>query len=152
MKNPIFKDEEKEFKKDDIETIIGPSVKVEGDFVANGDVVVEGIVSGNLKTEANLKIGPQAKIFANVRAGTAQISGEVQGNVKVSDRLELHSTARVFGDIKTKILVVAEGASIDGKCHCGSERKSKLDKLEPEKPEKKEKALPILSPTKKTNK
>jgi len=132
----MFKDEEKEFKKDEIETIIGPSVKVEGDFIASGDVVVEGIVTGTLKTEANLKVGTDAKIFANVRAGTAQVSGEIQGNLRVLEKLELNNTAKVFGDVKTKILIVAEGASIDGKCHCGTERKSKLEKLEPEKTEK----------------
>lgn len=126
----MFKNED---KKDEIETVIGPSVKVEGDFVANGDVVVEGIVAGSLKTERNLKIGPEAKIFANVWAANAQISGEIQGNIKVLEKLELSQTAKVFGDIKTKILIIAEGASVDGKCRCGSDKKSKLEKLEPDK-------------------
>ena len=125
----MFKDEEA--KKDDVKTIIGPSVKVEGDFVANGDVTVEGIVTGSLRTEKNLKIGKDAKIFANVWADTAQISGEIQGNLKISEKLELFPSAKIFGDIKAKILTIAEGASIDGKCRCGHDKKSKLEKLEP---------------------
>lgn len=124
----MFKEAE---NKDGAETIIGPSVRVEGDFIANGDVVVEGTVTGSLKTEKNLKIGSEAKIFASVQASNAQIAGEVQGNVKVSQKLELSPSAKIFGDIKTKSLIVADGASIDGKCHCGDDKKSKLEKLEP---------------------
>ena len=55
------------FKKEDgdnVETIIGPSVQVEGNFVANGDIIVEGTVSGSIKTEKNLRVGKDAKIFA----------------------------------------------------------------------------------------
>jgi len=130
----MFKEEDKE-KIDKVETIIGPSVRVEGDFTANGDVVVEGIVAGCLKTDRNLKVGSEAKIFANISASTAQISGEVQGNIKVSDKLELNSTAKLFGDIKAKTLIVVEGASIDGKCRCGVDRRSKLEKLEQPKRE-----------------
>ncbi|MBI3291089.1 polymer-forming cytoskeletal protein [Candidatus Falkowbacteria bacterium] len=121
------------FKKeggDEIETIIGPSVQVEGNFVANGDVVVEGIVSGSIKTEKNLRVGQGAKIFASITAANALIAGEVQGNIKVHEGLELTSTAKVFGDVKTKILTMSSGASLIGKCIAGEEKRAKLEKLD----------------------
>ncbi|MBT4495313.1 hypothetical protein HOC73_01045, partial [bacterium] len=49
----MFK-EEKRNSSDSIETVIGPSVKVEGDFSGQGDIVVEGIVLGSLKTKGHL--------------------------------------------------------------------------------------------------
>ncbi|RJR30979.1 polymer-forming cytoskeletal protein [Candidatus Parcubacteria bacterium] len=128
----MFKETE---KNDGIETIIGPSVRVEGDFSANGNVVVEGIVAGTIKTEKNLRIGPEAKIFASVSAANAQIAGEIQGNVRINEKLELKETAKIFGDIKTSVLIVSPGASIDGKCHCGDDKKSRLEKPEPVKKE-----------------
>ena len=123
------------FKRDeqisnDVETIIGPSVNVEGDFVAAGNVVVEGTISGTLKTENNLTVGEHAKITADITAGRAVISGEIHGNIRVKEDLELMSTAKIFGDIKTKTLSVAPGAVINGKCVAGDESAVKIEKTE----------------------
>ena len=100
---------------DDVETVVGPSVRVEGDFASEGNIVVKGIVCGNVKTSKMWTVENGAKIFANVRAGNANISGGIKGNVKVSDRLELTETAQVQGDVACKVLDVAAGALIHGK-------------------------------------
>lgn len=115
----------------EVETVIAPSVKVEGDFVAAGDVIVEGAVNGNLKTERHLRVGERAKIAANVSAGSALVSGEILGNITVKDSLEITSTGKVFGDIRTKVLTVAAGAILNGKCQVGEETKpAKVERLE----------------------
>ena len=120
----------KETAGDSVETIIGPSVQVEGDFVAAGDIVVEGVVSGKITTEKNVRVGNHAKIYANITAANALIAGEVQGNIKVRDAVELTSSAKVFGDIKSKSITIANGAIIHGKCQTGEEKKSKFEKIE----------------------
>lgn len=114
---------------DEVETIIGPSVQVEGNFVANGDIVIEGSVSGSIKTAQNLRIGENARIFASVAAANAVIAGEVQGNVKIQESLELTQNAKIFGDIRAKVISVAAGASIHGKCLVGVDKKTRLEKL-----------------------
>jgi len=100
---------------DDVETVVGPSVNVEGDFASEGNIVVKGSVAGSVKTSKLLNVEKGAKIFANVKAGNANISGSVKGNMRISDRLELAETAQVQGDITCKILSVAPGALIRGK-------------------------------------
>ena len=106
-------------KEKDIETIIGSTVKVEGDFKGQGDVVVEGQVQGKLSTKGNLSVGENAKITADVSAHNAIIAGELIGNLKVKDTLELTSTARVTGDIEAQILTVATGAKMNGNLKMG---------------------------------
>ncbi len=101
--------------KDDVETIVGPSVNVEGDFASEGNIIVKGSVAGSVHTSRHLSVEVGARIMANVRAGSAKISGEVKGNVKVKDTLELTSTARVVGDIDAKVLVIEAGALVYGK-------------------------------------
>ena len=122
------------FKKEDgideVETVIGPSVQVDGDFVAVGDVIVEGTVSGKIKTEKSLRVGEGAKIFASVSAGSALIAGEIQGNIKIKESLELTSSARIFGDVKAKILTMAPGAGLHGKTQVGEDKKSRTEKIE----------------------
>ncbi len=103
------------------ETIIAASVKVEGDFTSQGNVLIEGMVEGSLRTERDLRVGERAVITADVHAANATVAGEVRGNISASERLELEATARVLGDIKTKILVVVSGATINGRVNMGAE-------------------------------
>lgn len=100
---------------DEIETVVGPSVVVEGDFASEGNILVKGTVSGSVKTARLLTVENGAKILANVRAGDAVVAGEVRGNVKVEQQLELTSSAKVLGDVSCQVLVVAAGALLQGK-------------------------------------
>ncbi len=100
----------------EIETVIGPSVKVEGNFRGQGNVIVEGVVHGSLKTDKDLTVGAGAKISASVTAANAKISGEVRGTVKIKGKLELTETAKIFGDIETEVLSITPGAILNGKC------------------------------------
>ena len=100
---------------DNIDTVVGPSVNVEGDFSSEGNIIVKGTVNGSVHTSRVLSVEPGAKIIANVRAGSALIAGEVRGNMKVKESLELASTARVLGDIEVKVLSIEPGAIVFGK-------------------------------------
>ena len=97
-----------------IETIIGPSVKVEGDFKGEGDLIIEGMLVGSLQTKNNLKIGQNAVIEASIRANNAFISGKVKGNITVKGKLEITGTAVILGDIKTQIISIESGALLQG--------------------------------------
>lgn len=100
---------------DEVETVVGPSVNVEGDFASEGNIIVKGTVSGSVHTSRFLSVEIGAKIMANVRAGTAKISGEVKGNLKIRETIELTSTAKILGDIECRVLSVEPGALLFGK-------------------------------------
>lgn len=100
-------------------TIIGPGVKMEGDFSGQGDVELYGEIRGSLTITGFLKVGPAAQVTANVSAERAVIGGYVKGRVTVKKDIELLPTARVVGDIKSKQITVAKGASLQGKVMSG---------------------------------
>jgi cytoskeletal protein CcmA (bactofilin family) len=100
---------------DEVETVVGPSVNVEGDFASEGNIVVKGTVSGSVFTSKHLTVEMGAKVIANIRAGSATIAGEVKGNIKVKESLELNSTSRVIGDVDVKSLKIESGAILYGK-------------------------------------
>ncbi len=108
-------EEEKDFNEVD-DTVIGHSIKIEGDLVSNGSITVEGEVVGSLKTEQVLRVGERAKIVADVKAREALVSGKVNGNVAVEGKLELAETAEVNGDISAATLSIAAGAVFNGRC------------------------------------
>ncbi len=112
---PADETEDRPAANDDIETVVGPSVNVEGDFASEGNIIVKGSVSGSVRTSRFLSVEPGAKINANVAAESARIAGEIRGNLKIKESLELTSTARVLGDIVAKTLQIEAGALLYGK-------------------------------------
>ena len=98
------------------ESIVGPSVKIEGDLKSNGNLRIDGLVSGKVNTSQNLYVGESANISADVAAENAVINGTVQGNVKVAGTLVMGRTAKVSGDINCGSLQVEQGALFNGKC------------------------------------
>lgn len=107
--------EQADSSSDDIETVVGPSVNVEGDLRSSGNIIVKGTVTGSVNTTKQLTVEKGAKIIASIKAGNALVSGEVKGNVKIKEALELTATSRVLGDISAKSLSVEPGAVIYGK-------------------------------------
>lgn len=115
------------------ETVVGPSVKIQGDLNSEGNIKIEGQVSGKVKTSQSVLVGESAKITADVSAGNAVIGGEVQGNIKITGHLILQSTARINGDITCAILRVEDGALFTGKCAMTpSDKTGKRNDLEEE--------------------
>ena len=98
------------------ETVVGPSVKIQGDLNSEGNIKIEGQVSGKVKTSQSVFVISGAKIAADILAGNAIIGGEITGNLKISGHLILQSTAKVVGDITCQVLRVEDGASFTGKC------------------------------------
>lgn len=112
----MFTKENKKIDIKDAETVIGPSIRVKGNFHGEGDIVIEGKVEGSVKTNNYLLVGNKAKIVAEVEAGNAQIGGEITGNIKIKGYLEITSSAKIYGDIETSEISIEKGAILNGKC------------------------------------
>jgi cytoskeletal protein CcmA (bactofilin family) len=97
-------------------TIIGAGTILEGTLVVPHSVRIDGILKGKLETSETLTVGSTGQIEAAVVAKSAIIGGSVRGNLSVEDRVELEANASLIGDLKTKDLVINEGATFHGNC------------------------------------
>jgi cytoskeletal protein CcmA (bactofilin family) len=114
----MFKQEPKERNKADFkdaETVIGPSMVVKGNFTSSGNIVIEGVLKGGVKTAGNVYIGDHADITADIESKSARIGGDVKGNLKIEEKLQITLTAKIHGDIECSQLSVEAGAIINGK-------------------------------------
>ncbi len=98
------------------ETIVASSMRIEGELKSNGDVKIDGIVTGKVQTSQDLIVGPNAQIDADLIAGNAVIGGIVKGNVTVKGSLLLLETAKLIGNISCGSLGIREGAYFSGAC------------------------------------
>src|SRR6056297_2539803 len=99
-----------------IETIIGPNIKVKGNFNGEGNTVIEGTLEGSLKTSGDVYVGDNAKILANIKAKKVRVGGNVTGDVYAQKYLEIVSSAKISGNIQCASLSVESGANLNGQC------------------------------------
>lgn len=136
-------------------TIVGASVKLKGNLKSDGDIDVEGVVSGELKTKGTVTVGKNANILANVKARNIKVAGMVQGNLEASEKLEITESGRVIGDISANVLVIAPGAVFTGKSLMSDHKEAVAELVEMEevaevkKEEKKPEKAEVKNPAKK---
>jgi cytoskeletal protein CcmA (bactofilin family) len=114
----MFKQDAKENFKEDFrnaETVIGPSVMVKGNFNSSGNIAIEGVLKGGVKTAGNVYVGDHASVTADIEAKSARIGGEVRGNLKIEGHLQVTASAKIFGDVECSSFSVETGAIINGK-------------------------------------
>ena len=76
---------------------------------------IEGEFHGSITTEDVLTVGKDADVHADIHAGEVEIYGRVSGTVTAKRRIEVYSTGKIKGDVSAPILVIEDGAALDGR-------------------------------------
>jgi cytoskeletal protein CcmA (bactofilin family) len=105
----------------DFPTIIGPDAVFKGELTFEKGMRLQGKFEGKINTPGRLHVSREAKMQADVDAGSIIVEGEVRGNLNASDRVELKQSARYEGDLTASKLVVDEGAVFSGHVSVGPE-------------------------------
>lgn len=96
-------------------THIGRSVVIDGEFISDEDLHIDGIVKGDVQIrDATLTIGEPAKVEADIHGARVVVHGTVRGSITASVRIELGPGARVEGNLSADQVVIADGARFDG--------------------------------------
>lgn len=101
-------------------TIISNGVKIEGKITSSGSVRVDGIIQGDINSQANVTVGEHGEVTGQINASIVTIGGKVSGSINGKEKIVMESKANLKGDIFTKILVIEAGAHFDGKSNMGS--------------------------------
>jgi cytoskeletal protein CcmA (bactofilin family) len=96
--------------------LIGAGTTINGDISSNGDIRIDGILTGNLFTKGRVVIGETGKISGEINCKNADISGIVEGKIFVSDLLSLKSTSSISGEIVISKLAIEPGCIFNGSC------------------------------------
>ncbi len=95
-------------------TVIGQGITIEGEVIADDEVVVQGIIRGKLSCQDAVIIEAGATLEADVSAASVVVAGSVTGDVTAADRVDLQSGGKLVGDVKAARLTIADGASFKG--------------------------------------
>lgn len=92
---------------------------IDGDIKSNGDIRIDGTLTGTLDAQGRVVIGPTGVINGDIVCQNAEIMGSVKGTISVSELLSLKASAKINGDIVTGKLSIEPGASFSGACSMG---------------------------------
>ena len=98
------------------DTCIGSEVVITGDIKAAGDVVVAGLIEGQLLSDAKVVILDGGIVKGSIQASDIVVAGTIKGDMTAIHSLTLSATAVARGDVTTQRLVIEPGASFVGRC------------------------------------
>ena len=102
-------------KKPEQGSVLGPGLRVSGDFRIKEPLTVLGLLDGNLSVEGEVQVGRTGRVRGDIAAKKVVVEGRVDGNVGVADRVELRVTGRIRGDIVAPRVAMAEGSFFRGR-------------------------------------
>lgn len=93
-------------------SLLAADLTITGNIKTTGDVVVEGIVDGDIRAHL-LTVGETATIRGEIVADDIVVNGRVIGRVR-GLKVRLTSSAQVEGDIIHKTIAIESGAHFEG--------------------------------------
>jgi len=99
-------------------TLVAEGTEVKGDIHFRDQLVVNGLVTGNLfassDAEATVMISDEGAVRGEIHVPNVVINGQIEGDVYASARVELAAKARVKGNVYYKLIEMQLGAMVDG--------------------------------------
>lgn len=101
--------------------LIGIGTEITGDVNSNGDIRIDGTLTGNLITKGKVVIGETGKVKGEITCKNSDVSGVIEGKIVVAQLLSLKISAKVNGDIQTNKLAIEPGSKFTGNCNMNEE-------------------------------
>ncbi len=124
-------------------TVIGGSVRVQGNLSGDEDLHVLGRVDGRIELQRTLVVAVSGIVKAEVVVKNAVVSGVVVGNIHASESVEITREGRMVGDIYSPRVIIVDGASFRGAVDMGDIANMPVRKPSTQAP----KATPAAAPT-----
>ena len=100
-----------------ISSILGPEVEINGDVNVSGDLIIYGVVNGDILSKGEVVSAKGSIVNGNICANNASLSGTVKGNLEIESKVILGKSSHVTGNLKAAIITIEEGAKFDGMCN-----------------------------------
>ena len=95
-------------------TVIASDTRLKGTITCREQVLVAGIVEGDIDCGGIVWVAKKGKVYANVYARKVIVEGEINGNIESAEYVEVKSQGRLIGNLKAAKIRMAPGCYFDG--------------------------------------
>jgi cytoskeletal protein CcmA (bactofilin family) len=99
-----------------INSIVGESTRLKGDFEIDGVLRIDGFFEGSIKGNTQVLIGERGKAALNLEVNEIVIGGQVEGKIKVRGKVKMLATGYLKGEVEAENIEIEPGAFFSGKC------------------------------------
>jgi cytoskeletal protein CcmA (bactofilin family) len=96
--------------------LISNGTDITGDIKSNGDIRIDGSLTGNLNTKGKVVIGTTGRVKGEVVCKNSEVAGIIDGKIIVGQLLNLKASSKIYGEIATSKLSIEPGAVFSGNC------------------------------------
>jgi cytoskeletal protein CcmA (bactofilin family) len=112
--------------KDEINAFLGTGTSYEGKLNFQGSVRIDGEFRGEVESDGTLVVGSDARIAGRIQVGQLILSGRIEGEIVATGKVVMHKQANLKGIIRTPVLIMEEGALLEGEVYMGSNTRVSL--------------------------
>jgi cytoskeletal protein CcmA (bactofilin family) len=98
-----------------LKTIITAATLITGEIQGQGDLNLEGQLTGNIEIKGLLFVGKTGNFKGEATAENMVIEGRIEGQIKANVKIEIRGSGHIQGNIFCQQIAIAEGAFLDGK-------------------------------------
>lgn len=96
--------------------LISNGTDITGDIKSNGDIRIDGSLTGILNTKGKVVVGTTGKVKGEIFCKNSEVAGFIEGKINVGQLLNLKASSKIHGDITTSKLSIEPGAVFSGNC------------------------------------
>lgn len=124
-------------------TLIAINCEVEGDLHFSDQLIVNGIVKGNIYAQpgskARIEISEKGRVKGEIRVPNVVVNGKVFGDIHSDKHVELAGRAEVKGNVHYNLIEMVKGSRVDGQLlHIQDGKQEASEALPPGRPEEDE--------------
>lgn len=98
-------------------TVLGRGTQVEGTLESAESIRIDGRAKGRITALGDVILSSDSHVEADIQARNVLMSGTLKGDITARTKTELAEGGRVEGRIRSKALVVKEGATFSGQAN-----------------------------------
>lgn len=97
-------------------TLIGSESVFKGDITSKGDVVIAGIIEGEVKSDAKITVAAGGAVTGRLVAQEIVVEGKLAGDALGAKSVSLMNGSDLRGDVSTQVIMIEPGATFVGRC------------------------------------
>ncbi|NMC50773.1 MAG: polymer-forming cytoskeletal protein [Desulfovibrio sp.] len=101
--------------KNEINAFLGAGTSYQGHLSFHGIVRIDGAFDGDIVSDGTLMVGKDARVSGRLSVAQLFCGGLVEAEVLAARKVVLHRGGTFRGSIRTPVLVIEDGARIEGR-------------------------------------
>jgi len=99
-------------------TLIATNCELVGDIHFSDQLMVNGVVKGNIYAEAGsratLTVSEKGQVHGEIRVPNVIVNGKVVGKIRSDKHIELAARAEVHGNVYYNLIEMVKGSKVEG--------------------------------------